>query len=73
MTMQTSKTKSQAEAAAKFAANVAAAQELLAKLQAHMDNHMGADPEGLHWGDVGDSAHMLAGLRNLATTFLPEE
>lgn len=72
MAMQTSTTKNQDKATAQFAAHIAEARELLAKLTDHADNHMGVNPENLHWGHVGDAARLVAGLRDTATTLLPE-
>ena len=74
--MQTSINQSQEKAtaqfAAQFAAHIEAARELLARLTAYADNHMEVDAEDVKWAHVGDAARLVAGLRNISDTLLPE-
>ena len=42
-----------------FMAKIAEAQTLLAELQAHVDDHMGASPEEINYGHVGSAGYMV--------------
>ena len=49
-----------------FLHNVGSARELLAMLTRHVEDHMGVDPEELHWGHVGDASHLVELLKEAA-------
>ena len=49
-----------------FMINTEQARELLATIQAELDDHMNLSPEAVHWGHVGDSKHVLESLRDIA-------
>ena len=57
MTKRTPKTTSQEKALAAFVAKKAAIDAMLARLQALSDDHFGADPETLAWGEVAALGH----------------
>ena len=42
-----------------FIATVAAIEEKLDALKAHIDNHMDVAPEEVKWGHVGSAKHLL--------------
>ena len=42
------------------------ARELLAMIQAELDDHTNVDPERVNWGHVGDAGHVLESLRDIA-------
>ena len=48
-----------------FMAKIAEAQSLLAELQAHVDDHMGASPEEINYGHVGSVGYMVEKLAEL--------
>ena len=48
-----------------FMAKIAEAQTLLAELQAHVDDHMGASPEEINYGHVGSAGYMVEKLTEL--------
>jgi len=48
-----------------FMAKIAEAQSLLAELQAHVDDHMGASPEEINYGHVGSAGYMVEKLTEL--------
>lgn len=58
-----------------FISNLNEARDLVAMIQAHLDEHMGVDPEAVHWGHVGDAAHTAQLLREVAVAcnLIPEE
>jgi len=49
-----------------FMAKMAQAQELLAELQTHVDNHMEFSPDEINWGHTGSAGHMVQQLSELA-------
>jgi len=48
-----------------FMAKMAQAQELLAELQTHIDEHMNESPETVNWGTVGSAGYMVEKLTEL--------
>ena len=48
-----------------FMAKMAQAQELLTELQAHVDDHMGTNPDEINWGHVGSAGYMAEKLTEL--------
>ena len=48
-----------------FMAKIAVAHTLLAELQAHVDDHMGASPEEINYGHVGSAGYMVEKLTEL--------
>jgi len=48
-----------------FMAKIAEAQTLLAELQAHVDDHMGASPDEINYGHVGSAGYMVEKLTEL--------
>ena len=57
MTTRTPKTTNQEKALAAFVAKKAEIDAMLARLQARSDDHFGADPETLGWGEVAALGH----------------
>lgn len=51
-----------------FIANIDEAKALLALISEHLEDHMGADPEKVHWGHVGDASRIKLALREIAET-----
>ena len=49
-----------------FLARIFEARELLDQLGEHIDDHLGIDPESLHWGHVGDAGRVVELLRQAA-------
>ena len=43
--------------------------ELLAQIQALRDDHFGADPNRVNWGDVGSAGHVAEKLRQALEPF----
>ncbi|HIC65946.1 MAG TPA: hypothetical protein EYO87_08110 [Paracoccus sp.] len=67
MTRQTARTNDAALAA--FIAKKAEVDAMLARLQDFSQDHFGADPERLNWGDVGNleyQAHLLKQISDFA-------
>ena len=58
-----------------FTGNLAEARDLVAMIQAHLDDHMGVDPEAVHWGHVGDAGRTVMALKEIAVAcnLIPEE
>jgi hypothetical protein len=48
-----------------FMAKIAEPQTLLAELQAHVDEHMGTNPDEINWGHVGSAGYMVEKLTEL--------
>jgi len=48
-----------------FMTKIAEAQSLLAELQAHVDDHMGASPDEINYGHVGSAGYMVEKLTEL--------
>jgi len=53
------------KALGEFMAKMAQAQELLAELQAHVDNHMEFNPDEINWGHTGSAGHLVQQLTEL--------
>ena len=53
------------DALAAFLAKKTEIDAMLARLQGLSENHFGADPEALTWGDVGGLERMAASLREI--------
>ena len=49
-----------------FIERLGSARELLAMLTRHVEDHMGVDPDELHWGHVGDAGHLVELLKEAA-------
>jgi hypothetical protein len=45
---------------------------LLAELQTLRGDHFGAPAEGVHWGHVGDAAHVAEKLQDIVNHFRPD-
>ena len=43
----------------------------LADIQSVVDDHLDADPDKLHWGNVGDAKRLLADLENITAYLAP--
>ena len=58
-----------------FTGNLAEARDLVAMIARHLDDHMGVDPEAVHWGHVGDAGRTVMALREIAVAcnLIPEE
>jgi len=54
------------KAVEKFMSKTTEARELLAAIQAEIDDHMNTNPDTLHWGHVGDATHVVESLRDIA-------
>ncbi len=52
-----------------FLARLEEARTLIAKVDMHVENHMGVDPEAVTWGAAGDAGRMVAALTEITTTF----
>ena len=52
-----------------YLARAAAIHTKLARLQQLADDHLGHDPEAIHWGHVGDLGRVEAGLDELLAIF----
>ena len=48
-----------------FMAKMAQAQELLAELHTHVDNHMDFSPDEINWGHSGSAGHLVEQLTQL--------
>jgi len=57
MTSPTPRTSNQEKALAAFVAKKAEIDRMLARLQSLSDNHFGADPETVGWGEVATLGH----------------
>jgi len=49
-----------------FVSKTQEARELLAMISVELDEHMGAHPDNIHWGHVGDANYVLESLRDIA-------
>jgi hypothetical protein len=49
-----------------FLHNVGSARELLTLIRRHVEDHMGVDPDELHWGHVGDAGQLVEMLKEAA-------
>lgn len=58
-----------------FIRNINEARDLVAMIQAHLDEHMGVDPDAVHWGHVGDAGRTVVSLKEIAVAcnLIPEE
>ena len=56
---------SREQALAAFVARKAEIDEMLARLQALSDEHFGAEPDAVDWGDVGTVSHYAEQLRRI--------
>lgn len=52
-----------------YLARAAAIHIKLARLQQLADDHFGHDPDGIHWGDVGDLGRVDQALDDLLAIF----
>jgi len=48
-----------------FIGKIAEARTLLDELEAHVDNHMEANPDDINWGHVGSAGYMVEKLTEL--------
>lgn len=53
-------------AATAFLARLDTCRSLLQALSAHVDDHLGASPDEVHWGHVGSAAKIEAELKEMA-------
>lgn len=49
-----------------FISRIAEAREIVKLLSAHLDEHMGVDPEKVNWADAGDAGRLVELLREAA-------
>ena len=49
-----------------FIARIAEARELVERISKHLEDHLGVDPESLHWGHAGDAGRVVELLRQTA-------
>lgn len=49
-----------------FMASVMESRELVDRISADLENHLGVDPDHVHYGHVGDANHVLQSLRDIA-------
>jgi hypothetical protein len=54
---------------AAFITQVQRGRTLLAALSAHVDDHLGVDPDDVNWGHVGDATSLATALDELASRF----
>jgi len=54
----TTKITNKEQALATFVSRIEASRELLARLSQHLDDHLGIEPDAVHFGHVGDAAHI---------------
>ncbi len=52
-----------------FLARLEEARTLIAKIDMHVENHMGVDPELVTWGAAGDAGRMVAALTEINEAF----
>ena len=52
-----------------FMATCAEIDDLLGQIQARRDDHFGADPDRVNWGDVGSAGHVAEKLRQALEPF----
>jgi hypothetical protein len=52
-----------------FMATCTEIDDLLGRLHALRDDHFGADPDAVHWGDVGSAGHVADKLRQALEPF----
>ena len=57
-TKNTPRKTNQEKALATFVNRIQACRDLVAKINAHLEDHMGEAPEDVTWGNVGDGAHI---------------
>jgi len=61
----TTRTRNNDKAIAAFIARKAEIDDMLTRLQALSEEHFNADPEEIHWGNVGDLTDMATKLREI--------
>lgn len=54
------------EARDAFIDRIGSARELLTLIRRHIDDYMGEAPEDVTWANVGDAAHTVDELKNIA-------
>jgi hypothetical protein len=54
-----------ADAQLAFVQSLNESKELLDRLQALVDDHLGADPDHIHWGHVEDVEHLKVQLQSM--------
>lgn len=57
-TQNTPRKTNQEKALATFVNRTEACRDLVAKINAHLDDHMGEAPEDVNWASVGSAAHI---------------
>ena len=65
---KTSRERNHEEALSAFMAAIAEIRETLAQIENAVDDHLGADPEKVHWGHTGDARRILEQLRETLAT-----
>jgi len=65
-TGKTTRKTNQEKALEAFSHHVASARELLTLIRRHMDDHMEVSPDEVNWANVGDAAHTVDELKNVA-------
>ncbi len=64
--MRTKSKPTQPTAEQAFLSRIAEAHQLLDQIAIHLDDHLGVDPESLHWGNAGDAGRVVELLRQTA-------
>jgi len=54
-----------ADAQLTFIQSLNESRDLLKQLETLVDEHLGADPECIHWGHVGDAEHLKTQLQSM--------
>jgi len=52
-----------------FCAELHRARDLCAKLSEYLDDHMGAEPDSINWGNLGDAARITKLLAEIVDDF----
>lgn len=68
----TSRTRSNDKALAAFVTRKAEIDTMLARLQALSDEHFNANPDEIHWGDVGTLVNIATKLREITDSAFSE-
>ena len=55
---------------AEFAGHIGAARVELEAIKQQLEDHLGIDPDHVHWGHVGDAARLSAELKAIADRLL---
>ena len=56
-----------------FMEAIGESRELLTEIQAHLDDHMGTNPEDINWGHVGSALKVQSDLKEIANFLFGRE